>query len=123
MTGTRAIVAPMRLAVDPVLMLMGLALLLVGLVAITSASIEYADFHYRTPWYHSIRQIIYITLGVVTAYAVYRVPLEFWLNTGSLKTSTKSFLILWTGSQTLRNSEFFRSCGPSIVPISPLKNG
>ena len=82
MIRSRAIAAPASLAVDPVLMLMGLALLLVGLVAITSASIEYADFHYRTPWYHSIRQIIYITLGVVTAYAVYRVPLEFWLNTG-----------------------------------------
>jgi cell division protein FtsW len=81
-TSSRAITTPARLAVDPVLMLMGLALLLVGLVAITSASIEYADFHYRTPWYHSIRQIVYITVGVVTAYAVYRVPLDFWLNTG-----------------------------------------
>lgn len=82
MTDSRTITAPAQLAVDPILMLMGLALLLVGLVAISSASIEYAQFHYGTPWYHSIRQIGYITVGLVTAYGVYRVPLEFWLNTG-----------------------------------------
>ena len=67
---------------DPILVLMGVALILVGLVAITSASIEYAQWHYQTPWYHSIRQIIYISIAVVTAYAVYRVPLDFWLKTG-----------------------------------------
>ncbi len=82
MTASRNTASGNSYAVDPILLLMGLALLLVGLIAITSASIEYADWHYQTPWFHSIRQIIYIGIAVVTAYVVYRVPLVFWLNTG-----------------------------------------
>ncbi|MBE9539821.1 MAG: putative lipid II flippase FtsW [Proteobacteria bacterium] len=82
MTASRTAASVYAFRVDPVLVLMGAALLLVGLIAITSASIEYADFHYQSPWYHSVRHLIYIGIAVVGGYVVYRVPLEFWLNTG-----------------------------------------
>ncbi|MCL4104178.1 UNVERIFIED_CONTAM: hypothetical protein GTU68_035040 [Idotea baltica] len=64
------------------LLVLAVALLLVGLVAITSASIEYADWHYQTPWYHSTRHLVYILIALTSAYGVYRLPWELWLNTG-----------------------------------------
>ena len=67
---------------DTVLALLGLALLLVGLVAITSASIEYADWHYQNPWFHMERHLIYLALAVTASALVYKVPMQFWLNTG-----------------------------------------
>ena len=82
MSARRSSPARHDIAIDPVLMLMGAALLLVGLVAITSASIEYADWHYQSPWYHSLRHLIYIGVAVAVGIAIYAVRLEFWIHTG-----------------------------------------
>ena len=73
----RQFVAP-----DATLGLLGLALLLVGLVAISSASIEYADRQFGNPWYHTQRHLIYIALAAVAAAVVYRLPIKFWDDTG-----------------------------------------
>jgi cell division protein FtsW len=81
-TASRNLANTYGFAVDPVLLLMGTALLLVGLIAITSASIEYADWHYQSPWFHSVRHLVYIGIAVTAAYGVYRVPLDFWLKFG-----------------------------------------
>ena len=81
MTASRA-AAPVAFALDTPLTLLGLALLLVGLIAISSASIEYADWHYQNPWFHTQRHMIYLGLALVGGYAVYRVPPQFWLDTG-----------------------------------------
>ena len=81
MTAARA-ATPVTLALDTPLALLGLALLLVGLIAISSASIEYADWHYQNPWFHTQRHMIYLVLALGGAYAVYRVPPKFWLDTG-----------------------------------------
>lgn len=67
---------------DPGLAMLGLALLLVGLVAISSASIEYADLHYKSTWFHTVRHLIYLAIAITGAAAVYRVPLNFWQETG-----------------------------------------
>jgi cell division protein FtsW len=68
--------------VDPVLAGTGIALILVGLVAISSASIEYADWHFGNPWHHTQRHLIYIALAAVAAGITYRVPPTFWEQTG-----------------------------------------
>jgi cell division protein FtsW len=70
------------LAPDAMLALLGLTLVLVGLIAISSASIEYAEFNFSNPWFHTQRHLMYILLAMVAAAAVYRVPLKFWLDTG-----------------------------------------
>ncbi|GAB3286764.1 putative lipid II flippase FtsW [Parahaliea aestuarii] len=67
---------------DLPLSLLGLALLLVGLVAIGSASIEYGDWNYGNPWFHTTRHLIYIALALVAAAIVYRVPIQVWQQTG-----------------------------------------
>ena len=61
---------------------LALALLLVGLVAISSASIEYADRHYLNAWYHTQRHLIYLLLAIGTAAAAYCVKPQFWLDSG-----------------------------------------
>ncbi len=70
------------LRLDPVLALLALALLLVGLVAITSASVSYADWHYQNPWFHMQRHLMYIAVALAAAAVIYRVPQQFWLDTG-----------------------------------------
>jgi cell division protein FtsW len=67
---------------DAGLALLGIALLLVGLVAISSASIEYADWHYQNPWFHTERHLVYLVLALAAAALVYRIPSRFWLDTG-----------------------------------------
>jgi cell division protein FtsW len=81
MTATRT---PLTAASGPdaTLALLGLSLLLVGLVAISSASIEYAEWHFRNPWFHTQRHLVYLLLALTAAVLVYRVPLKFWLDTG-----------------------------------------
>jgi cell division protein FtsW len=69
-------------APDLTLALLGLALLLVGLVAISSASIEYADWHYRNPWFHTGRHLIYLLLALGAGVLTYQVAPAFWLKTG-----------------------------------------
>lgn len=71
-----------RADLDPVLMLLGLTLLTIGLIAISSASIEYADWHYGNPWYHTQRHLIYIVAALFAGAVVYRVPQQFLLDTG-----------------------------------------
>ena len=53
MTNARAMLLP-----DKPLALLGLALLLVGLVAISSASIVYADWIFQDPWFHTLRHLM-----------------------------------------------------------------
>jgi len=69
-------------ALDPALALLGMALLMVGLVAISSASIEYADFNYSSPWFHTKRHLIYIVLAMAAGCVVYQMPTQIWLQTG-----------------------------------------
>jgi cell division protein FtsW len=69
-------------APDSALSLLGLALLLVGLVAISSASIEYAEWHFQNAWYHTQRHTVYLLAGVVSAAVCYCVRTEFWESSG-----------------------------------------
>ncbi len=69
-------------APDPALALLGAALLLTGLVAIGSASIEYGDWHHGDPWFHTRRHLIYLGCGLLAAFCVYRIELTFWEKTG-----------------------------------------
>jgi cell division protein FtsW len=70
------------IAPDATLSILGLALLLVGLVAISSASIEYADWHYQNPWFHTGRHLIYLVLALAAGAVTYRISPKFWFETG-----------------------------------------
>ncbi len=79
---SRATAAATPALPDTALLMLGVALLLVGLVAISSASIEYADWHYGNAWFHTQRHLIYMALALTGAVVVYRVPLQFWQESG-----------------------------------------
>ena len=69
-------------ASDRFILMPALALLLIGFVAITSASMEYAAVNYFDPFYHSGRHLVYMMLALLAALAVYLLPSAFWFNTG-----------------------------------------
>ena len=79
---SKAQAAKMFIAPDTVLAMLGGTLVVVGLVAISSASIEYADLNYQNPWFHTQRHLVYLLLALSGAVLVYRVPTRFWLDTG-----------------------------------------
>ena len=57
-------------------------LLGIGIVMVGSSSFEIADRKLDQPLYYLIRQMIYVTIGVLSAAALLRVPLEFWEKMG-----------------------------------------
>ena len=79
---SKAQAAKMFIAPDTVLAMLGGTLVVVGLVAISSASIEYADLNYQNPWFHTQRHLVYLLLALAGAVFVYRLPSRFWYDTG-----------------------------------------
>lgn len=64
------------------MVLLGMALMLVGLVAISSASIEFAEWKYQNPWHLSLRHLIYLVAALVAGVGCYSIRSEYWLATG-----------------------------------------
>lgn len=59
-----------------------LALIVIGFLAMSSASIEFAAERYGNPFFHSTRYVFHLSLGLVSALIVYRIPMSFWQRTG-----------------------------------------
>ena len=53
-------------------------LVVIGFIAMSSASIEFAAAEYGNPFFHSIRYLFHLCLALVLALAVYQVPITFW---------------------------------------------
>ncbi|WP_165671704.1 putative lipid II flippase FtsW [Metapseudomonas otitidis] len=60
-----------------------LALLGLGLVMVTSASSEVASVLSGNPLYHSIRHLIYLTIGGAACLVTLQVPMAFWQRHGA----------------------------------------
>ena len=68
--------------IDPVLFVAALVLIVIGFVAMSSASIEFASERYGNPFFHSVRYLFHLSLGVVAGLIAFRVPVSFWEKTG-----------------------------------------
>jgi cell division protein FtsW len=79
---------------DSVLLIAGLALLAIGLVMVTSASISVADRNLSSPFYYLQRQAIFIGLGVIAAWLVYQVRLVYWEKSGMALLGFSLFLLV-----------------------------
>jgi cell division protein FtsW len=64
--------------VDGVLLTCALALLGIGLVMVTSASIAVADRSEGTPFYYLLRQGAYAGMGLLLGTVIMSIPLRFW---------------------------------------------
>ena len=67
-----------RFIPDIWLLLLAATLIIIGLLMVASASMVVSDQQYGYPMHYFIRQDVYILLGVVIAYILTKVPLQFW---------------------------------------------
>lgn len=85
LSNTKAINTPINsgnLGFDIWLMLSAVSLILIGFVAMSSASIEFAAERYGDPFFHSVRYLFHLTLALVVAVVVFQIPVAFWERTG-----------------------------------------
>src|SRR5688572_29825573 len=74
----RSSARPRRFAFDTVLLLTVGALLLLGLVMMTSASISIADKQVDAPLYYFERQMVGVGLGMLAAIVAMAIPTTVW---------------------------------------------
>nr|WP_245953094.1 cell division protein FtsW [Alteromonas aestuariivivens] len=67
-----------RSAYDSGLILVSLALMSIGLIIVTSASMPVADRLFDNPFHFAIRHGIYLTAATATALVVMQLPMSFW---------------------------------------------
>jgi cell division protein FtsW len=82
LTFARSSARPRRFAFDPILMLTVAALLLLGLVMMTSASITIADRQLHEPLHYFERQMVGVVLGFVAAAIAMVIPTSVWERLG-----------------------------------------
>lgn len=63
---------------DNVLIASAMALILIGLIMVASSSIAIADRTTGQPLYYFIRQSIFLSLGLILAFFVVRLRIQFW---------------------------------------------
>lgn len=79
---------------DLLLLAIAVALLLIGLIAISSASVGYAEATYGNMWHHSLRHLSYLALAVLSGVVCYQIPIEFWYRSGWLLLLFSSLLLI-----------------------------
>lgn len=66
------------------LLLSALALVAIGFLAMSSASVDYSAQTYGNPFFHVYRYLFHLALALLGAAVVYRVPMATWQRTGWL---------------------------------------
>ncbi len=67
---------------DPWVLSCAVALVLIGFVMISSASLDVALRNNGTPYFYVIRQAVFIVLALIGAAVVWNIPVTFWEKTG-----------------------------------------
>ncbi|NNM51425.1 MAG: putative lipid II flippase FtsW [Pseudomonadales bacterium] len=63
--------------------LMAGCLICLGLIMVASASMDVAAAQYGNPFYFFERHLVYILIGLITAWGVYQVPMTLWQHISS----------------------------------------
>jgi cell division protein FtsW len=79
---------------DPVLAMVTITLLALGLVMVASASISVAERSLSNPFYYFQRQSIFVVLGLLAAFVVYRIRLVQWEKSGMALLGFALFLLV-----------------------------
>lgn len=112
---------------DPMLLLLAAALLCLGLIAISSASVSYAESRYEDMWYHALRHGSYLVLALIAAFACYRIPTAFWYRSGwlwLLLSCLTLILVLIPGvGKDVNGSQRWLAVGPLTLQPSELAKG
>ncbi|RMF19308.1 MAG: cell division protein FtsW, partial [Gammaproteobacteria bacterium] len=84
-----------QFAIDQPLLMAALALSIIGLVMVGSASVDIARSLTGNPMHFAVRQAIYLGMAWVVGFAVLRVPMSFWQKQdGLLILGTLTLLVL-----------------------------
>ncbi len=67
---------------DPLLVGAMIVLLSLGLIMVASASLHIAYEDYGQPWFYTIRQMIFIAIGLTAGLMVFKVPVAVWQRLG-----------------------------------------
>lgn len=67
-----------RQSLDTTLLWLVLALMAIGLVAISSASVSHAEHLYGNPWRQTLRHMMYLSIGFICASVAFFTPLSVW---------------------------------------------
>lgn len=63
------------------LLVLASALIAVGVVAISSASVSLSEVKFGNEWHHAIRHLSYLAIGVTLGFVAYLLPLNVWRQT------------------------------------------
>jgi len=109
---------------DPALALLVAALLGVGLVVISSASVGYAEATYGNMWHHSQRHLVYLLLALSAGVVCYSLPTSFWYRSAwlwLLLSSLLLILVLVPGvGRNVNGSQRWLAFGPLTLQPSEL---
>jgi cell division protein FtsW len=121
---TARAVQPGLLSPDATLLVITVSLLAIGLVAISSASVGYAEATYGNMWHHSQRHVIYLGLAVVAGAICFALPTAFWYRTAwiwLLLSSLLLILVLVPGvGRNVNGSQRWLALGPLTLQPSEL---
>jgi len=77
MSVVRAGTPPVNFYASPIFACIAV-LLVIGFIAMTSASVEFSSERYGDPFYHSTRYLFHLALGITAGLLVYSLPINFW---------------------------------------------
>lgn len=79
---------------DPWVLCCAWALVLIGFVMISSASLDVAMENNGTPYFYVIRQAVFIVIAMIAAAVVWSIPISFWEKTGHWWMIAAGFLLI-----------------------------
>lgn len=76
------------------LLVLLLALLVFGLLMVTSASVEVASSRYGDPFFFTRRQLFFAVLGLLAVFITVQIPLRLWYQNSALALLFSTFLLI-----------------------------
>lgn len=70
--------------IDKVLLALVVALASIGIVMMSSASVEYSAHKFNDPMFHTYRQLIFLCLASIAGFVAFMIPVEQWYDKGWL---------------------------------------
>ena len=80
--------------IDPVLLLVTIALLTIGVIMVASSSIGVAERNFANPFYYLQRQLVFVAIGVFSALMVFKIRLVQWEKSGVALLAFALFLLI-----------------------------
>lgn len=116
-----------RESFDGFLAVVVLALVIVGFVGMSSASIEFSAEKYGDPFFHMYRYLFHLSVGVTGGLIVYRIPMSFWQRSGGMWLCVGFLLLILVlipgVGREVNGSQRWLIFGPITVQSSELMKG